>query len=175
MDNPIWSYFFHPPKEKKATIDLLKSLPVFDKLSIRELVQVERVLHERKYSPGETVFNEGEPGAGMYIVKKGEVTITHKTKDNVDFQLALIAERSFFGELALLEEMPRSATARAVVESVLYGFSKPDLENLLERNHNIGIKILLNLSRLLSRRLLKANENLESMQNELISLKIRSD
>ena len=167
MDNPVWSYFFRPPQEKMVNIELMRELPVFESLTTGELVQIERVLHERHYTPGEVVFNEGEPGAGLYLIKKGEISIRKKIMGSDDLQLALIPERSFFGELALLDEMPRSASAIAVTQSILYGFSKPDLEHLLERNQRLGIKIILNLSKLVSRRLVKSNENLELVQAEL--------
>ena len=167
MDNPIWSYFFRPPREKTANIELMKELPVFGSLNTGELVQIERVLHERQYGPGEVIFNEGEPGAGLYIIKKGEISIRKKIEGGDTIQLAVIPERSFFGELALLDEMPRSASAHAMVQSTLYGFSKPDLEHLLERNQRLGIKIIMNLSKLVSRRLVKANENIEAVQAEL--------
>jgi CRP/FNR family transcriptional regulator, cyclic AMP receptor protein len=171
MDNPIWSYFFRPPQEKMANIELMKELPVFESLTTGELVQIERVLHERHYGPGEVVFNEGEPGAGLYIIKKGEISIRKKIEGGDDIQLALIPERSFFGEMALLDEIPRSASACAVTQSILYGFSKPDLENLIERNLRLGIKIIRNLSKIVSRRLVKTNENLEIVQTELNTLK----
>ena len=170
MYNPVWSYFFPSAQKKEITIELLKNLPMFEALSMRELVQIERILHERIYKAGERVFNEGEPGAGMYIVKKGEIAITRKHGDT-SIQLALIQERSFFGEVALLDEIPRSASAVATVETVLFGFSKPDLENILERNLRLGCKILENLSRIMCRRLLKANENVEFYQTELDKLK----
>ncbi|MBN1307054.1 MAG: cyclic nucleotide-binding domain-containing protein [Chitinispirillaceae bacterium] len=154
-----------------SNIALMKELPVFDTLTNGELVQIERVLHERHYAPGEVVFNEGEPGAGLYIIKKGEISIRKKIAGGNDLQLAVIPERSFFGELALLDEMPRSASAIVVTPAILYGFSKPDLEHLLERNQRLGIKIILNLSKLVSRRLVKSNENLEQVQAELNRLK----
>lgn len=171
MDHPLWAYFFRIPEEKKANIELLKSLPVFEFLSTTELIQVERILHERFYARGEVVFNEGEPGAGMYIISKGEIEIIKNVADSQKMRLAIIPERSFFGEIALLDELPRSATAVATGDAVLLGFSKPDLEHLLARNQKLGIKILSNLSRLTCRRLIKANENLESLQVQLNHVK----
>jgi CRP/FNR family transcriptional regulator, cyclic AMP receptor protein len=167
MDNPVWSYFFRPPEAKMANIELMRELPVFESLTTGELVQIERVLHERPYGPGEVVFNEGEPGAGLYIIKKGEIAIRKKVTGGDDIELAVIPERSFFGELALLDETPRSASACAVSPSILYGFSKPDLEHLLERNQKLGVKIIINLSKLVTRRLIKSNENMEMVQAEL--------
>jgi CRP-like cAMP-binding protein len=171
MDNPIWSCFFRPSQDKKANIELLRDVPVFEGLTNGELVQIERVLYERRYAKGDMVFNEDEPGAGMYIVKKGSVSISMKIDGKGRMDLARIQERSFFGELALLDEIPRSASAVSLSETVLFGFSKPDLENLLDRNSRLGIKILTNLSRLVCKRLIKSNDNLEVLQSELTKLR----
>ena len=171
MEHPVWAYFFRLPQEKKANIELLKALPVFEYLSSTELIQIERVLHERIYEKGEVVFNEGEPGAGMYIISKGEVEILKAIGESKSMRLAVIPERSFFGEIALLDEIPRSASAVALSDAIIFGFSKPDLEHVLARTQRLGIKILSNLSRLMCRRLIKANENQESLQNELNLLK----
>jgi CRP-like cAMP-binding protein len=163
MENPIWS-FISLPRKREDVLDVLAVIPAFDRLSRTELKLVGRMLHERQYQKGEIVFNEGEPGAGMYIVITGEIEITKKINGVNAISLADIKERSFFGELALLDEIPRSASAIAKTDSVLYGFSKPSLETLCSRNPHLGIKILSNLSRLVCRRLVKSNEVLEKIQ-----------
>ncbi|MBD3393144.1 MAG: cyclic nucleotide-binding domain-containing protein [Chitinivibrionales bacterium] len=167
VDNPVWAYVFGPPKERKAMIELLKSLPAFEGLSTNELIQVDRMLHERRYTAGEMVFEEGMPGAGMYIVKEGEVAIRKKLDEGRTIQLALIQERHFFGEMALLDEMPRSASGYATRDTVLLSFCEPDLEKLTERNPRLANKILTNISRLVCKRLVRANENLEVLQSQL--------
>jgi CRP/FNR family transcriptional regulator, cyclic AMP receptor protein len=176
MENPLWS-FINLPKKKEDILDVLAVLPAFDGLSKNELRLVGRMLHERRYRKGEIVFNEGEPGAGMYIVITGEVEITRKISGANDMSLAVIREHSFFGELALLDEIPRSASAVAKTDSVLFGFSKPSLETLYNRNPRLGIKILSNLSRLVCRRLVKSNEAMEKFQTsftpELQDQKVR--
>jgi CRP/FNR family cyclic AMP-dependent transcriptional regulator len=133
MDNPLWS----PVRFSSGQNDLLMvlgRLPVFEGLSRNELRLVERMLHERRYKKGETVFNEDEPGAGMYIIISGEVGITRKMDDGKELSLAIVKEHNFFGELALLDEIPRSATAKAISEAVLFAFSKPSLETVCRRN-----------------------------------------
>jgi len=166
MENPIWSQI-RLPKKNSNILDVLEVIPAFDGLSRNELKLVGRLLHERRYKKGEIVFNEGEPGAGMYIVIAGEVAITRKMGGTAEVSLAVIKERSFFGELALLDEIPRSASALATVDTVLFGFSKPSLESLCSRNPRLGIKILSNLSRLLCRRLVNSNEAMEKLQDSL--------
>lgn len=166
MDNPIWSSLrFGGGKEN--LLELLTLLPAFEGLSQNELKIIERMLHQRQYKKGETVFNEGEPGAGMYIVKSGEVAITRKMDNGAELALALVKERGFFGELALLDEIPRSASAKATADTVLFAFSKPSLESLCRRNPRLGIKILSNLSRLICRRLVLSNDAMEQLQNRL--------
>ena len=166
MDNPIWSSLrFGGGKENLP--EKLSCLPAFEWLSKNELRIVEQMLHQRQYKKGETVFNEGEPGAGMYIVKNGEVGITRKMDNGAELALALVKECGFFGELALLDEIPRSASAKAATDAVLFAFSKPSLESLCRRNPRLGNKILSNLSRLICRRLVLSNEAMEQLQNRL--------
>jgi CRP-like cAMP-binding protein len=164
VDNPIWAYIFGPPKEKQTMIELLKELPVFEGLSQRELVAIERIIHQRRYNAGETIFGEDMLGAGMYIVKEGEVAITKKVNKNKEIELAVIGERNFFGEMALIDEMPRSASAKAKKDTVLFAFCKPDLENIMERNPKVAATIITNIARLVCKRLVQANENLEALE-----------
>lgn len=174
MENPIWTYIFGPPKERKAMIELLRSLPAFDGLTTNELLQVERMLHVRRFTAGEQVFSEGLPGVGMYIVKEGEIEITKKIGNGGSVRLTLVGERHFFGEMALLDEMPRSASGSATRDSVLLSLCKPDLEQISERNPALANKIIGNLARLICRRLVKANENLETLQAKLEEAKAAS-
>jgi CRP-like cAMP-binding protein len=167
VEHPLWAYIFGPPKEKRATIELMKSIPAFEGLSTKELVTIERIIHQRRYSAGETVFSEDMPGAGMYIVKEGEIVIRKKLHDDKYVDLTVIAERQFFGEMALIDEMPRSASAIAVKDTVLFAFCKPDLENVKDRNPRVGAIIIDNIARLVCKRLVKANENLEVLEKRL--------
>ena len=164
MDNPIWAYIFGPPKEKQTMIELLKELPVFEGLSQRELIAIERIIHQRRYNAGEMIFGEDMLGAGMYIVKEGEVVITKKINENKEIELAVIGERNFFGEMALIDEMPRSASVKAKRDTILFAFCKPDLENIMERNPKVAAAIITNIARLVCKRLVKANENLEALE-----------
>ncbi len=175
MKNPLWAYIFGPPKEKQSMIELLKELPVFDGFSDRELVTIERIIHQRRYNAGEMVFGEDMLGAGMYIVKEGEVAITKKIDEDKEIELALIGERNFFGEMALIDEMPRSASAKANKDTILFALCKPDLENMMERNPKVAATIITNIARLVCKRLVQANENLEVLEKKLSSKEGSSD
>jgi CRP-like cAMP-binding protein len=167
VDNPVWAYVFGPPKDKRAVIELMQSLPAFEGLSQNELVTIERSLHQRNYSSGEKIFGEDMPGAGMYIIKEGEVAITKRISEEKEVELAVITRHNFFGEMALIDESPRSASAVANKDTVLLAFCQPDLENLKDRNPKVAAKIISNIARLICKRLVKANDNLEVLEKKI--------
>lgn len=145
--------------EEDRVIDLLKGIPLFEGLTSRELSAVERILHRRTYRPDETIFRQGEPGVGMYIIVEGKVAVVAEPGSR---KLAQLQTGEFFGELALLDDSPRSASAVAQVECRMLGFFQPDLFGLIERNPDLGIKIVVRLARVIGERLKKCNEQLES-------------
>lgn len=159
-----------PPKtEGDAEPDVLaalKQVPLFENLSARELKKIARLLHERTYQPGEVIFREGDPGAGMFIVRKGKVNIVIGRPDGSEQLLAPIGDRQFFGEMALLESAPRSASAVSAEKSELLGFFQPDLESLIERDSRLGSKVVWNLARLMGSRLRGMNDMIRQQRAE---------
>lgn len=143
-------------------LETLRAVPLFDELSTGQLKKVARLLHSRTYQAGEPVFREGDPGAGMYVVTRGAVRIVIRLPEGEERELALLGERQFFGEMALLESAPRSASAVAVERTELLGFFQPDLESLVERDSRLGSRILWNLARLMASRLRATNESLRA-------------
>lgn len=154
----LWGNIF---KHQKSTgiRAILEKIPLFDTLAQQELSAIERILHKRSYEAGEHVFRQGEPGMGMYIIEHGEVTILTEHTSHV---LAELGEGEFFGELSLLDESPRSATAIAKTRCSIFGFFQPDLIGLIERNPRLGVKIVMRLASVIGDRLRKANENIVS-------------
>jgi CRP/FNR family cyclic AMP-dependent transcriptional regulator len=159
------SFWGSTKKKKKAgdIKELLHNVPLFEQLTDRELTGIERILHERMYNPDEEIFREGEPGVAMFIIQSGSVLIQvgHSGKT-----LAELHEGEFFGELALLDDSPRSAGAKANTESKILAFSQPDLFSLMERNPNLGLKIILALARIIGERLKRMNEQIHTGSKE---------
>ena len=131
MQNPLWSYIFKGKPDERSLNELLSAIPIFEGLSKSNVRQVARVLHERQYAKGETVFNESEPGAGLYIIRSGRVEILKTIERSAPIRLAEFVEGNFFGELALIDELPRTAAAVAVEPTSLLAFPKPDLDRLI--------------------------------------------
>lgn len=154
--NSLWGNIFKVrQKEEDEILGILKKIPIFEELGKRDLGRVERLLHKRQYSSHEVIFLQGDPGLGMYIIEKGNVDIISEPGKN---RLADLSDGEFFGELALLDDSPRTASAVATTDCTLLCFFQPDLLDLVERNPQLGVKILFHLARTVGARLRKANE-----------------
>lgn len=108
-------------------------------------------MHLRRYLTGEIVFDEGEEGQALYVIVSGSVAICHPGQR--DHPIADLGPGNFFGELALLDNAPRSAQARASEESELAVFFRGDFERLMESHARIASRIALQLARILGQRL----------------------
>ena len=150
----IYTNFFKKDNENDPIQEILNQVPIFEKLTHKELIQIIRLIHIRDYKIDEPIFKKLSPGEGMYIVLEGAVEI-FEPESNIVF--ANLSSGDFFGELALLDEEPRSATAKATKPSKLIGFFRTDLLVLIKRYPDLGNKILLNLSRVLGERLRQTN------------------
>jgi CRP-like cAMP-binding protein len=144
-------------------LSTLRAFPLFKDLSDADLKRVLKLLHVRHFAADEVVFREGQTGAGMYIIQSGEVDIVMRTADGSEVKLVTMRDRQFFGELALLEATPRSASCVVRKPTVLLGMFQSDLESLVERNSRLGARVLWNLARLTGLRL---RELSATMRNE---------
>lgn len=159
----IWANIFRLGARQQSLAEILQTIPLFQELSPKELKILERVVHIRTYQPGEPVFVETEPGAGMYVIRSGRVDIVlNHNKDN-PLVLAELETGDFFGEMALLGDTARSATAFARERSDLIGFFHPDLMEILTIQPSMGAKISLGLARTLAERLRYTNAQLRDI------------
>ena len=160
----LWS----PPRsqqqsEPDALQDTLKAIPLFADLRSSELKKIIRILHTRTYAPGELIFREGDTGAGMFIIQRGEVRIVIRLPDGGEKALTTLTERQFFGEMALLENAPRSADVIATMPTTCALLSwELFLQDLLG-NREVAIELL----RTLSRRLRTRSQRLEAIEKAL--------
>ena len=159
----LWDNFFQRDPEKDI-LTLLRGVPMFEGLSRSDLKAIERILHRRKYHAGEYIFREGDPGLGMYIIEKGEVSIVAESRST---EITRLGKGEFFGEMSLFNERPRNASALAFEETKLFGFFQPDLFGLLETRPRSGVKVVTQLARILAERLYKANTENARLASEL--------
>ena len=138
-------------------LPVLRTIPIFEGLGFNDLKKIELIVHKRTFMPNEIIFYEKQPGAGMYIIKKGLIKLT-KTVNEERVKISELKDGEFFGEMSLLDDYPRSAEATAVEKTEALGIFRPDLFDLIESNPKLGYKILLRLSKRLASRLRETTE-----------------
>jgi len=101
--------------------------------------------HERIFPAGHVLFEQGEAGSRMFIVRKGLVRI-FRVVDGDEFTLATLGPGEFFGEMALLEDLPRNASARTESACLLIEIDEPTFEVMLAENAGIAVRMMRKLS-----------------------------
>ncbi len=139
-------------------VEFLKLCPMFQHLNNRELKKVSSLIYERKYQAGEYLFEKEQPGTAMFIIKSGLVKIVVPARNEEETDLATIHPGDFLGELALLDDTPRSASAKAAEKTEALAFFREDLNELLETYPVIGSSIMKYLAIVIGQRLKACNE-----------------
>jgi CRP/FNR family transcriptional regulator, cyclic AMP receptor protein len=142
-------------QRKKA---FLKGLVLFQDLRDADLGRLAQALHSRTYHAGETIFLEDDIGRALFVLEAGKVELTKKAPDGSQRKIFTVEPGEFFGEMALLEQLPRTASAVAVERSKLYLLYRSKLDALLSSNPRIGATIMTVLAQLLSARLRRASQ-----------------
>jgi CRP-like cAMP-binding protein len=124
-----------------------------------------KVINNRIYTAKEYIFFQGDPGIGLYLIIRGEILITEEI-DRERFDLAMLTRGDFFGELALLDEEKRSASAIALKDSQLAVIFKPDLDEFVETYSKEGIQILRGISQIVATRLRNLNQDYFTLYNK---------
>ena len=146
-------------KEAKKQVNFLKKLYLFEGLSDRAMFKIMGIMYAKEYPANEIIFSEKDIGRAVFIIKSGEVEITKSSKDtNKNIVLSKLSAGDFFGEMALLEEEPRSATARTTKNSELLFMYKVRFDALLEHYPRGAAKVVHNLAKMLSKRLRHTSE-----------------
>lgn len=124
----------------------LESSPPFRMLDAADLAALGKIAQERTYSSGEQIFQEGDRGDGVYLVKSGRIEISVGVTRNERRAFAQIAPGELFGEMAVLELKPRSATATAAEDSAVYFFPRNELLAMVERSPLLAMQFLREIS-----------------------------
>jgi CRP-like cAMP-binding protein len=124
----------------------IKQIPLFAPLSPREQEALAALLRKRSIHKGDFLFHKGDEGTALYIIYKGLVKIAVPTKRGDEVTLAILTDGDFFGEMALLDGMPRSADAMALEDTQLYVLNRADFLSFLFQNEHAVRTIIQALS-----------------------------
>ncbi len=136
-----------------------KKVTIFHNLQPHE---VEYVLHHGKvlhFHEGQTVFHEGQLGTNLFVLLSGKVALYNRNK-----LIAKLHVGDAFGEMAVLNHRPRTATAAAVTPVKLFTLDEKEINSILERE--LAVRLLLNIIHVLSERLESANSKIADYRRQ---------
>src|SRR5438128_2882016 len=124
----------------------LEKNKLFSTLNGNELQMLRSVLQHRSYAAGQHIFQEGDEGNGIYVIVDGQVQISAMVGANERGVLARLGPGDFFGEMAVLDNEPRSGTATAGVQTEVYFIPREKLLEMLEKSPRLAVKLVREFS-----------------------------
>ncbi|MBN1897562.1 MAG: cyclic nucleotide-binding domain-containing protein [Spirochaetes bacterium] len=144
-------------------IEILKNTGIFTDLEKKELEMVSQLCQVKEFEENTEIFHEGDTGQELFILIEGRVVIEiHLKLKSEKAAVHTVDKGHVFGEVALVDGGPRSASATTVKPSRLLVLNKTDLDKLIETNPRIGYIILRNFSKILCGRIRKTTRELRS-------------
>ena len=135
------------PRAGKFAAERLRHVPLFSHLSEQELGRLLAVSRTRTHVRNSIILFENDPGDALFVVLAGEVKVVLAGEDGREVILSILKEGDFFGEMALIDDRPRSANVVATADSILLILRREDFQACLEENPRIAFGLLRELSR----------------------------
>ena len=126
---------------------LLKEVPLFSGLSESDLEALSSIVSKRQYTKSETLFHQGDPGEEFLVLTAGSVKVELMNTDGKELTLTILTPYQFLGELALLDDVPRSATVVALEASEFLSINKKDFARVLESYPSMAVPMLRQLTK----------------------------
>ena len=153
-----------------ANIDVIKKIPLFRECSNAELIKIANIMSKVSFNAGDVVFKKGDAGNAFFLIREGEVEVLASPGDKkVEEVVTLIGPGDLFGEMALVEKEPRSATVRVKTDAKLWRIKKEYFEDLMKQDHELALKIYRRLTIIISHRLRETTERL-AIANQIIRM-----
>ncbi len=148
----------------KEIVDIFKSTSLFDGLGEDDLKNIAEGCTEQAYPMGTVIIEENDPPREqLYIIKRGEIVVTTGKIDDEDMDvdegqfITTLGEGDAFGEIALIDEMPHSATVKTISDSIVILLPAAHFYQLVETNSKIGYIVVRNIAKIICNRLRQSN------------------
>lgn len=135
----------------------ISTCPLFRNLDLEERARILVIGEPRRYRAEQVIFREGEPGDGLFILVSGSVRISKRSATGEE-ALAILEPNAFFGEMALIDFLPRAADAIAHATTDVFFIPLPALRAVLEEYPQLAMKVLYSLCEVLTQRLRETND-----------------
>ena len=122
--------------------DILKSVPIFSGLDRRHLKRLSKLMVERRFGSGDVIMKEGDQAAGFFVITAGKVEVVRGASGDRPEVLNTLGPGEFFGEMALFEGFPRSATVRTLGDTECLAMTRWDFRAELAGNAEIALAVL---------------------------------
>ncbi|MCD6579447.1 cyclic nucleotide-binding domain-containing protein [bacterium] len=146
--------------------EILRNVSLFKGLDEDELERVLTLAFTKNYKKNYTLFFEGMSGGIMYVIITGQISIFKNSKEGAENFLLSLKAGDYLGEISLIEEDKRSATAKLSEESKLLVITRKCFNDMIYKEPRIASKILFNIAKKLSSRLKEMNERLIKLETE---------
>lgn len=140
-------------------IQVLTQVPLFAGLPDGDLRAFAPLLRERRFPKGSVILMQGDPGDALYLIATGQVKVVLIGEDGREVILSVLGPGSFFGDMSLIDDQPRSAHVVAMEEATLLQLRRDDFQARLRASPDVAISLL----RELSRRLRRADDTIGSL------------
>ena len=130
-----------------AASEFLTYVPIFSELGNDALEKIEKIGSRKAYEKNAVVLMEEDAGTALFVIVKGKVKVSRNSGDGREVILTILGESDFFGEMAILDGLTRSATVTAIDESELFIIQRNDFLNLLYEHPEVSVALLQELTR----------------------------
>ena len=127
-------------------LDVIRQMPLFVDMGEAELQALARDLLRRQFSEGEAIFQQGDPGQMLYLVESGQVRIYVQDEEGQETSVTLCGPGDMFGELAVIDGLPRSASAVAMESTVVHILSRDRFREHMRRSPQLALNFMRTLS-----------------------------
>jgi CRP-like cAMP-binding protein len=144
--------------DDERIVDILENVPLFSTLRKRQLANLARIFIERNCDPGEVIVPQGRDGYGFFIVAEGKAQAVREKSDGSTAILNTFGKNDFFGEIALLDNGPRTASVIATDETHCLILPRENFLGVLRRDGEMAVTIMVELTRRFRARLAELDE-----------------
>ena len=128
--------------EQQLVAEAMRRVPIFSSLDADQLRDLARAARRHRYDRDEVIFYQGDPGDTFYILLSGQVKVSVSSADGQEAILVMLEQGESFGEFALLDDQPRSATIETTLPTEVLALRKNDFHRLLRQHPEMAIQLL---------------------------------